>query len=275
MRQTLRETTNTEVAHRGAREPTLIDFLNTKPPVFKDYAQGEDPQQFLDEIQKRCKALHCSEQQSVEFAGFRLSGPAREWFEMYNQQEWTWEEFSDNLMERFMPEIEKENRMYQFEALRQTPEMTVTEYASKFIRLMRYAPTHVTTERIKIRRFIRGLIQPLYELVAATHFPTLAEAISTAKEIEDRRRANKLERDNKKRVRDFGQPSRFNNQKRKEVSTGYQTVQRPENMYARTAPPKPRRTESVQSTAGYTGNRGTEGQQMRRPIVCYGCGQLG
>src|SRR5262249_37688733 len=42
-----------------------------------------------------------------------------------------------------------------------------------------------------------------------------------------------------------------------------------------TASPKPRRTESVQSTAGYIGNRGAKGQQMRRPIVCYGCGQPG
>src|SRR5262249_52537897 len=71
------------------------------------------------------------------------------------------------------------------------------------------------------------------------------------------------------------QPSRFNNQKRKEVSTGNQTAPRPENVYARTIPPKPRRTKSVQSTAGYTGNCGTERQQMRRPIICYGCGQPG
>src|SRR5262249_55787403 len=56
---------------------------------------------------------------------------------------------------------------------------------------------------------------------------------------------------------------------------GNQIVQRLENIYAHTTPPKPHRTKSIQSTTWYTGNRSAEGQQMRCPIVCYGCGQPG
>ena len=53
------------------------------------------------------------------------------------------------------------------ETLVQTSSMTVSEYDIKFTQLARYAPYLVSTEEMKIQRFVDGLVEQLFRAVAS------------------------------------------------------------------------------------------------------------
>ena len=89
-------------------------------------------------------------------------------------------------MERFLPESVRKAKAREFEDLRQIPSMSVSEYDIRFTQLSRYAPYLVPTERMRIERFIEGLVMPLYRAVAPQMktFPSYAAAVDCARMIE-------------------------------------------------------------------------------------------
>ena len=91
-------------------------------------------------------------------------------------------------MDEFLPPAERERRATQFERLRQTPGVSVSEYTREFIRLSRYAPHMVPTEAAKVRRFRARLITPLYNVLVAAEFSTLSRLVDTAKQVKIRHR---------------------------------------------------------------------------------------
>ncbi|EOY19968.1 Uncharacterized protein TCM_045371 [Theobroma cacao] len=62
-----------EEIDRGNVMVTLGDFMKLKPPSFSGAKSTEDPQVFLDEMDKICTALGCSSRQVVELTSFRLT----------------------------------------------------------------------------------------------------------------------------------------------------------------------------------------------------------
>ena len=79
-------------------------------------------------------------------------------------------------MVRFLPASRRANFVANFERLKQTPGMAITEYDIEFTRLSCYAPQLVATEALRAKRFIQGLANPL--------FTTLATQISKVTNIE-------------------------------------------------------------------------------------------
>ena len=84
-------------------------------------------------------------------------------------------------MDEFLLEAERERRATQFEKLRQTPGVSVSDYAQEFIKLSKYAQYMVPTEAMKVKRFNAGLVTPLYNVLVAVEFPMLSKLVDTAK----------------------------------------------------------------------------------------------
>jgi hypothetical protein len=169
-------------------EASITDFVKLNPPIFSDYGLGVDPVHYLAEIEKRCKVLRCDSRRMAEFASFQLTDVAMDWYKSQGSSEWTWEQFSEAFLGRFLPEGLKDDLVRQFERLEQTASMSVDEYSRKFIALSQYAPHMVNTEHAKIKRFVSGLVRPLYMSMraTATKFDTLAEAVDCARALENK-----------------------------------------------------------------------------------------
>ena len=73
----------------SSQEPSagvrIHNFLRMNPPVFTGSKANEDPQNFIDEVQKILKAMHATETEDVELISYQLKDVANIW---YNQ----WEE---------------------------------------------------------------------------------------------------------------------------------------------------------------------------------------
>ncbi|WRX09993.1 Retrotransposon gag domain - like 8 [Theobroma cacao] len=153
-------------------EVSLTDFLKLKPPSFTG----------SDVSEKICNAMGCFNVRSVELVAFELEDVAQEWH--------------DSL-----------RRAREFEALVQTPGMTVSEYDIKFTQLSRYAPYLVSTKEMKIQRFVDGLVEPLFQVVASRDFNTYSAVVDCAQRIEMRTSESRVVRDRAKRLKHKGSDS--------------------------------------------------------------------
>ena len=84
-------------------------------------------------------------------------------------------------MDEFLPEAERERMATQFEKLRQTLKVSVSDYAWEFIKLSEYAQDMVPTETMKVKRFKAGLVTLLYNALVAIEFSMLSKLVDTAK----------------------------------------------------------------------------------------------
>jgi len=60
----------------------VSDFLHMNPPVFTGSRVTEDPQRFIDEINRILRVMHISETEAVELASYQLKDVAIAWYEM-------------------------------------------------------------------------------------------------------------------------------------------------------------------------------------------------
>ena len=188
---------------------SVQDFLKLKTPNFRG-EEGEDLQEFLEEIDKMIQRLTYSEARVIELVGITMKGNAWEWYKksiqdrLYTSNSLTWEEFKRQVMNEFLPPAERQSRASQFEKLRQLPEMTVVEYAQEFIRLRKYAPHMIPIEANKVERFRAGLIRPIYNAMVATDFPTLSTLVDKAKRWKGKRDEEKKEREQLRKIIEKG-----------------------------------------------------------------------
>lgn len=70
---------------------------------------NENPQRFLDGVEKACMALGCLSVRWVEMVSFQLNGKAEEWWNTWRKNgardapPIDWEEFGREFIERFLP----------------------------------------------------------------------------------------------------------------------------------------------------------------------------
>ncbi|XP_017976442.1 PREDICTED: uncharacterized protein LOC108661959 [Theobroma cacao] len=165
-------------------------------------------------MEKIFKALGCSNVRSVELATFRLEDVAHEWYSsLYRGKPMdaallTWSEFSTAFLDQFLPLSVRNARAREFETLIQTSSMTVLEYDIKFTQLAKYAPYLVSTEEIKIQRFVDGLVEPLFRAVASQDFTTYSAVVDCAQRIEMRTSESRAIRDRAKKTKIEGYQGR-------------------------------------------------------------------
>ncbi|EOY25966.1 Uncharacterized protein TCM_027334 [Theobroma cacao] len=170
-----------EEIDRGNVMVTLGDFMKLKPPSFSGAKSTEDPQVFLDEIDKICTALGCFSRGAVELTGFRLTKAMQIWFATLKccrpsgSTPLIWEEFTQAFMDRFLLES-----------------------------LSRYAPYLVQTERERIKKFIKGLHWPIYRILVSQIFTSYPKVVDVARKIKAKRKEVGVERERSKRNRGEG-----------------------------------------------------------------------
>ncbi|KAF7814510.1 DNA/RNA polymerases superfamily protein [Senna tora] len=173
---------------------TLPQFLKLKPPTFSGSDANQDPEEFIDDVERVCEALGCSGQRYVELVSYQLRDVARSWGTSYIKGRQVgalpldWGEFKKDFLERFLPESVREARAREFLLFKQTSDMTVAEYSTQLIRLSKYAPHSTSTERELIKRFVQGLLPHLFRAMVSQiyQFESYAAALDCATRIEMR-----------------------------------------------------------------------------------------
>ena len=101
---------------------------------------------------------------------------------------YTWEEFQEAFLKRFLPEGVRDAKRQAFENLWMTPGMTVIEFKLMYTELSQYARNIVPMEREKIKRFISRLPKHMFLVLIPQvgQFNTLSEAADCARRLEER-----------------------------------------------------------------------------------------
>lgn len=79
------------------------------PPTFTGSKVKEDPQNFIDEMEKIFHVMHSTDIEGIEFATYQLKDMAYQWYEEWDQprgndtKSTLWDDFSSAFLDRFFP----------------------------------------------------------------------------------------------------------------------------------------------------------------------------
>ena len=172
------------------RDTRFMDFMRLKPPTFKGDFQGQDPQEFLEQVERLLGVVNCPKERYVEFTSFLLEDAALQWFKAWmdarttNVSLVTWESFQEAMLKQFFPKSMRDGKIKEFIDLKMTSGMTVAEYMYKFNRLSHFAPHIVPNERARVDKFVRGLPPPYILAIQVSDQTTMADALDRAFEVE-------------------------------------------------------------------------------------------
>ncbi|KAJ1438716.1 Zinc finger, CCHC-type [Sesbania bispinosa] len=177
-------------AMTGGIEVILAEFMKLKPPTFSGSNANEDPQRFIDGLERLWRALGCSDIRAVELTSFQLEGVAYDWFDTVTRGRsvgsppLAWGEFSRLFMARFLPESVRDGLAHEFERLEQTE------------------------EEMRVKRFIRGLREYIFRSMVGSNCSTFAEVLSLALQLEQQQKEKgNSGRDSRKKQRVEGSQS--------------------------------------------------------------------
>ena len=117
-----------------------------------------------------------------------------------------WVEFKRHFLAKYVSNTLRFKRAQQFEALRQTPDMSVERYDVLFTELSQFAPALVPTEQDRITHFVSRLIEPWFRSLHSSRFETYEEAVDSTLALEARATKERAAKD-LKRARDEGSSS--------------------------------------------------------------------
>ncbi|RYR70874.1 hypothetical protein HN51_023259 [Arachis hypogaea] len=180
----------------------LPSFQELNPPTFSGNLLKDDPQFFIDSLNKVFQVLKCPYDAAVDLATYNLRGHASDWYKTLLQSRrerrmpsLLWNEFVEIFLKRFLPTSIKEKNAADFEKLKQTPDMSVMQYENRFTELSRYAEHLVTPDIMRVKRFVQGLANPYFTALSPmVESLTYSEIVNAAYGIEtelEERRANK------------------------------------------------------------------------------------
>ncbi|XP_070014188.1 uncharacterized protein [Nicotiana sylvestris] len=98
---------------------------------------SEDPQDYLDSCHEVLQNIEIVETNEVNFATFRLSGSAKNWWRDYclailsGSSALTWDQFSRLFLEKFLPITQSEDYRRQFERLQQGGRVSHMQYSDQ------------------------------------------------------------------------------------------------------------------------------------------------
>src|SRR3954465_5957451 len=143
----------------------LNSFQRNNPPLFKGTNNTEGAQKWLKEIERIFRVIDCVEDLKVRYGTHMLSEEADDWW-MSTRTELdaggtviTWTVFRREFLRRYFPEDVRGRKEVEFLALVQG-NMSVLEYAAKFVELARYYVHYnddEASEFLKCVKFENGL----------------------------------------------------------------------------------------------------------------------
>jgi hypothetical protein len=133
------------------------DIQRTKTPTFSHFVELMDADDWLKSVEKKLQVVQCNNREKVLLASHQLVGPAADWWDAYVEAHEepdtiNWNEFKMTFWSHHVPQgiikLKKE-----FQDLKQGS-MIVSEYATHFTQLSRYAPNDVDTDEKKHECFL-------------------------------------------------------------------------------------------------------------------------
>lgn len=141
-------------------DPSYVKrYRRLNPSTFAGESSFEDVQYWLAETEKTFKTLGVDPEQRVTLVTYMLVGEADRWWELKQTTlpvPVTWEQFLAAFYAEYLPEHIRHLKEMEFVQLVQG-NMTVSEYAHKFLELDQYSPETLMDEGRKARRFQWGL----------------------------------------------------------------------------------------------------------------------
>ncbi|XP_073061856.1 uncharacterized protein [Primulina eburnea] len=129
------------------------------------------------------------EELRVEVVTPFLEDRARKWWETVSPslaevEEITWHIFKREFLRQYYPAEFCLQKLNEFENFRQTPDMTVMEYTSKFNDLGTYVPTIMSDETLKMHRFKKGINSRIQSALAVFKPISFADLMGAAMSAE-------------------------------------------------------------------------------------------
>ncbi|XP_073019342.1 uncharacterized protein [Primulina eburnea] len=172
-------------------------------PTFDGNPDPEVSHNWLKNVESQLHLLEVPEELRVEVVAPFLEDRARKWWETVSPslaevEEITWQIFKKEFLKQYYPAEFRLQKLNEFENFRQSPDMTLMEYTSRFNDLGIYVPTIMSDETMKMHRFKKGLnsrIQSALAIFKPSSFADLmGAAMSAETDIKRREDENKNKR---------------------------------------------------------------------------------
>ncbi|XP_058076386.1 uncharacterized protein LOC131224967 [Magnolia sinica] len=166
----------------------LRKFKQLDPLRFQSEPDLTAAERWHSDVEKFFDTMACTTQEWVRLAVFILQGEAEHWWTSITHVEgpdfvWTWEDFVDRFEQQYFPDCIRRQRALEFETLVQG-DMSVAQYAARFVALSRFAPYLVSDERQKARYFEKCLRYGLRDLVIGHELPTFQAVVRRTQSYE-------------------------------------------------------------------------------------------
>ncbi|XP_057975980.1 uncharacterized protein LOC131163405 [Malania oleifera] len=169
----------------------IEQFTRMKPLSF---TRGPDliiVENWVQDVEEMLEVLACTDEQKVAFASFKLTGEVKRWWRLArlieeqrpNPVPVSRSRFKELFFERYFLAIVRSAKTSEFLHLAQG-QMIVSQYASRFIELLRFSPHIALDEEKKVRKFEEGLRQNLFEQVISFRAQMFMEVVDGAAIIE-------------------------------------------------------------------------------------------
>jgi hypothetical protein len=185
----MRQLANREARHgRQGPEPNQYsdfkDFLDTKPPLFKEEEEPLQADEWLNTIEQKFRLLCLTDELKTEYASHQLHGPAGIWWSHYSSTlpanvPIAWGQFKAAFRGNYIPPGLMAIKHTECMRLSQGNK-SLTEYLQAFNNLARYATEFVDTDAKKIASFKRGLGPKLMKTMGTSKCTTFNDFISDA-----------------------------------------------------------------------------------------------
>ncbi|XP_028054780.1 uncharacterized protein LOC114258976 [Camellia sinensis] len=182
---------------QNARTRLFFEFRKQSPPKFTGVPDPKIVENWLRQIEKMLDTMGITEAADrIALAVFELDDEADHWWELikntHDVASLSWNQFRELFLNKYFPSTIRRERVKEFQNLEQR-NMTVTQYASKFEDLARYATRYVANDEEKARMFEWGLDLTIRGRVLSQRLPSYAEVLETAleseREVNDARKA--------------------------------------------------------------------------------------
>nr|XP_027099053.1 uncharacterized protein LOC113718341 [Coffea arabica] len=156
-------------------------------PIFDGTPDPDLAEKWLDEIENNFALLQVPEEMThLIFKPF-LVGEANKWWatlEPTVAPPVSWTKFREEFLKYFFPPAVRMQKIYQFENLKQTPEISVVQYSNKFMALGRFVPSIMADGELKKYKFIRGLSSRIQTKVNTSYTHTFNDVLDASVKAE-------------------------------------------------------------------------------------------
>ncbi|CAN6455374.1 unnamed protein product [Victoria cruziana] len=181
-----------EQAETSGITPTAAQykaFMSTKPLRFNGKEGADRAEGWLEEVENAFDIMDIPLRHRVRFGTSLLVDDAKAWWKSlldirFGGQQPTWEEFSAEFRETYVPQVARDHRVREFLDLVQAGR-SVAEYVARFGHLQRYSPQLFSSERERANRFVWGLDEGLRPRVMSSNPATLLQAVEMATRMEE------------------------------------------------------------------------------------------